>query len=84
MNNKTFRKNELSLEESDMLLKTLKSRFEKHMNRHKGIEWNNVQKELDLHPQRLWSIAEMERTGGEPDVVVLINILRGWLFVTAA
>lgn len=80
MNNKTFRKNELSLEESNMLLKTLKSRFEKHMKRHKGIEWNNVQKELDLHPQRLWSIAEMERTGGEPDVVVFDKHSEGLAF----
>jgi hypothetical protein len=51
------------------LLKTLKDRFEKNMNRHKGIEWPKVQAKLGAHTNKLWSLQEMERTGGEPDVV---------------
>lgn len=47
----------------------LKARFEKNMNRHKGIEWANVQAKLETNPGKLWSLHEMERTGGEPDVV---------------
>jgi hypothetical protein len=51
------------------LLKLLKSRFEKHMNRHRGIEWADVQARLETNREKLWSLLEMERTGGEPDVV---------------
>ena len=51
------------------LLKTLKARFEKNMNRHKGLEWANAQAKLEANPEKLWSLNEMERTGGEPDVV---------------
>jgi len=51
------------------LLKTLRMRFEKHMNRHKGIEWTDVEARLEADAEKLWSISEMERTGGEPDVV---------------
>jgi hypothetical protein len=51
------------------LLRTLKARFEKNMNRHKGLEWANVQAKLEANPEKLWSLNEMERTGGEPDVV---------------
>jgi hypothetical protein len=51
------------------LLKTWKARFEKNMNRHKGLEWANAQARLEANPEKLWSINEMERTGGEPDVV---------------
>jgi hypothetical protein len=51
------------------LLKTLKDRFEKNMNRHKGIEWSKVQAKLEAHTNKLWSLQEMESTGGEPDVV---------------
>jgi hypothetical protein len=53
------------------LLKALKARFAKHMNRHKGLEWTKVQARLEAHPEKLWSLHEMERTGGEPDVVGL-------------
>jgi Protein of unknown function (DUF4256) len=62
-------KGKLSPEHSVELLKELKSRFEKNMNRHKGIEWANVQARLEADPEKLWSLSEMERTGGEPDVV---------------
>ena len=60
---------ELSREQREALLKTLKARFEKNMNRHKGLEWTNVQAKLEANPEKLWSLNEMEKTGGEPDVV---------------
>ena len=60
---------ELSAGERDELLRTLQFRFEKNPNRHPGMEWAKVQTRLDAHPEKLWSLSEMERTGGEPDVV---------------
>lgn len=60
---------ELSPEQSQELLQTLKTRFEKNKNRHLGLEWASVQAKLEAHPDKLWSLHEMERTGGEPDVV---------------
>src|SRR5215212_2801461 len=62
-------KNELSAEERAELLKVLKARFEKNMNRHKGLEWAKLQAKLQGNSEKLWSLNEMERTGGEPDVV---------------
>lgn len=62
-------KRELSKEQSSELLKTLKTRFEKNMNRHLGLAWADVQEKLQTNPEKLWSLQEMERTGGEPDVV---------------
>lgn len=62
-------KKKLSPEERETLLETLKSRFEKHKHRHKGLDWAKVQAKLDADPGKLWSLQEMERTGGEPDVV---------------
>lgn len=59
----------LSLEKSAELLDTLRVRFEKNMNRHKGLEWAAIQERLAVEPEKLWSLNEMERTGGEPDVV---------------
>jgi hypothetical protein len=59
----------LAPEQREELLSELKERFEKNMNRHKGLEWAKVQAKLDAHPGKLWSLSEMERTGGEPDVV---------------
>ncbi len=59
----------LAPEQSKELLNTLKTRFEKNMNRHKGLEWNKVQAKLDADTEKLWSLNEMERTGGEPDIV---------------
>lgn len=59
----------LSAEQREELLATLKTRFEKHRNRHKGLEWAKVQAKLEANPEKLWSLSEMERTGGEPDVV---------------
>lgn len=60
---------ELSLEQREELLRSLKARFEKNMNRHNGLEWPKVQAKLAANPEKLWSLNEMERTGGEPDVV---------------
>lgn len=62
-------KKELSPEQREELLRALKARFEKNMNRHKGLEWAKVQAKLEANPEKLWSLNEMERTGGEPDVV---------------
>ncbi len=62
-------KRELSREQREQLLRALKVRFEKNMNRHKGLAWAEVQAKLEASAEKLWSISEMERTGGEPDVV---------------
>ncbi len=62
-------KKKLSLEQREELFRALKARFEKNMNRHKGLEWAKVQAKLEANTERLWSINEMQRTGGEPDVV---------------
>jgi hypothetical protein len=62
-------KRELSQQQQEELLKTLQVRFEKNMNRHKGLQWAQVQAKLEANPEKLWSLSEMERTGGEPDVV---------------
>ena len=62
-------KKELSPKQREELLKGLKVRFEKNMNRHKGLEWARVQAKLEGNAERLWSLNEMEKTGGEPDVV---------------
>ena len=59
----------MSAEQRNELLSTLKARFEKNMNRHKGLEWAKVQAKLEADAKKLWSLNEMERTGGEPDVV---------------
>jgi hypothetical protein len=59
----------LSAEQRDELLRALKARFEKNMNRHKVLEWAQIQAKLEANAEKLWSLNEMERTGGEPDVV---------------
>jgi len=62
-------KKELTREQREQLLKTLKARFEKNMNRHQGLDWAKIQARLDANAEKLWSLHEMEQTGGEPDVV---------------
>lgn len=62
-------KKKLSPEQSEELLSTLKARFHKNMNRHKGIDWTKVQAKLEANTEKLWSLNAMEETGGEPDVV---------------
>ncbi len=69
MHNTNSSKNELSPEQREELLGALKARFEKNMNRHKGLDWVKVQAKLEANPEKLWSLNEMERTGGEPDAV---------------
>src|SRR5258708_31154936 len=59
----------LSPKQREELLRALKARFEKNMNRHEGLEWAEVQARLEVNAERLWSLNEMESTGGEPDVV---------------
>jgi hypothetical protein len=62
-------KNKLSKEQGSALLTTLKTRFEKNMNRHKGLKWADVAAKLETEPEKLWSLYVMEETGGEPDVI---------------
>jgi hypothetical protein len=69
MNSINSDKKELSPEQREELLRTLKVRFEKNLNRHKGLDWAKVQAKLETNTEKLWSLNEMERTGGEPDVV---------------
>ena len=69
MNNINSNKRELAPKQREELLRVLKARFEKNMNRHKGLECAKVQARLEAHTEKLWSLNEMERTGGEPDVV---------------
>ena len=63
------RAKDMKAKQREELLETLKARFEKNMNRHKGLEWAKVQARLEPNTEKLWSLGEMERTGGEPDVV---------------
>ncbi len=69
MNNNNSNQKELSPEQHEELLSALKARFEKNMNRHQEVEWAKVQAKLEANPEKLWSLNEMGRTGGEPDVV---------------
>jgi hypothetical protein len=69
VNNMKTNKKELSPKQQEQLLSALKDRFEKNQNRHKGLDWAQVQARLEAHADKLWSLNEMERTGGEPDVV---------------
>ncbi|ETZ21132.1 DUF4256 domain-containing protein [Pedobacter sp. V48] len=77
-------KKELSLEQREELVKTLKNRFEKNMNRHNDIEWAKVQAKLDASPQKLWSLDDMEVTGGEPDVVGYDKSTNEYIFYDCA
>jgi hypothetical protein len=74
-------KKELSPEQREELLRALKARFEENMNRHKGLEWAKVQAKLEANPEKLWSLNEMERTGGEPDVVGHDNKMGEYIFI---
>ncbi len=69
MNYMKSNKKELSPKQREELLKALKARFEKNLNHHQGLEWAKVAARLESNPEKLWSLQEMERTGGEPDVV---------------
>jgi Protein of unknown function (DUF4256) len=69
MKKPTTKKKDLPPKQRDELLKTLKARFEKNRNRHKGFDWSKIKTKLEANPQKLWSLNEMEKTDGEPDVV---------------
>jgi hypothetical protein len=79
---KTTKSNQkvLSPLQREELLRTLKVRFEKNMNRHKGLEWPKVQSKLEASNEKLWSLSEMEETGGEPDVVGYDNKTGEYIF----
>ena len=77
-------KKKLSSGQRDELFKTLKTRFEKNMKRHKGLEWVKVQAKLEANVEKLWSLNEMEETGGEPDVVGLDKITGEYIFYDCA
>ena len=80
MANINSRKKVLSPDRRRELLGELKDRFEKNMNRHKGLEWAKVQERLEADGGKLWSLAEMERTGGEPDVVGFDKVSGEYIF----
>jgi hypothetical protein len=69
MKNGKTNQTQLTAQQRTDLVETLKTRFEKNMHRHKGVAWAMVHTRLEAHPAQLWSLGEMERTGGEPDVV---------------
>ncbi|WP_379969636.1 DUF4256 domain-containing protein [Epilithonimonas sp. UC225_85] len=73
-------KNKLSSEQQSEVIKTIKTRFEKNPNRHENIKWEDVQKKLESNPEKLWSLHEMERTEGEPDVVGFDEKTNEYLF----
>ena len=74
----------LSPEQQEELLKTLKIRFEKNMNRHQGLEWEKIQTKLEASPEKLWSLNEMEQTEGEPDVVGYDSVSDEFIFFDCA
>lgn len=73
-------KKELSQEKSAVLLEILKTRFEKNIERHKNLEWKNIQTKLETNSEKLWTLNEMEITGGEPDVVGYDNKTDEYIF----
>jgi hypothetical protein len=77
-------KKELSAEQTEQLLWVLKSRFEQNMSRHEGLAWDNIYEKLQTQPAKLWSLNEMERTGGEPDVAGYDESRAEYLFYDCA
>lgn len=73
-------KKNLSSEQMEELLRTLKARFERNMNRHEGLEWPSLHAKLGTEPEKLWSLNEMEQTGGEPDVIGYDRNTREYIF----
>lgn len=73
-------KNVLTPEQSDQLLDTLQERFTSNMHRHKDLKWPEVQEKLQAHPAKLWSLNQMEETGGQPDVVEIDNGTGAYVF----
>ena len=81
MKSTTSPKKELSTKQRDELLTVLKNRFEKNLHRHQGIAWADVESRLKANPEKLWSLHEMEKTGGEPDVVIQHKQSGEYLFI---
>ena len=77
-------KNKLSADQQESLLTILQNRFEKNTHRHKGLDWNKIQTKLEASPQKLWSLDEMERTEGEPDVIGYETKTDEYIFVDCA
>lgn len=75
------KKRELSIEQRDILFNVLKARFLKNKERHKGLEWDGIKLKLEANPGKIWSLNEMERTGGEPDVIEFDNNTNEYVFV---
>ncbi|MBC3540316.1 DUF4256 domain-containing protein [Rufibacter sediminis] len=75
---------QLTPEQRNQLLHLIENRFKQNMARHKGLEWKNVLAKLEAAPEKLWSLFEMERTGGEPDVVALDKTTGEYLFIDCA
>jgi hypothetical protein len=84
MKNTGIGNSKLSAKQQSDLLTVLKERFEKNMNRHKGISWTEVENKLAAHPDKLWSLNEMEQTGGEPDVVGIDADTGAYVFMDCA
>ena len=84
MKNSKANKKVLSPAQSKELLGILKKRFEKNMGRHKGLDWNKVQARLEANPEKIWSLNEMDYTGGEPDVVDLDKKTGEYIFIDCA
>ena len=84
MSNTSRTKRTLAPAQREPLLDTLQARFEKNMSRHRGIEWAKVRAKLEANPEKLWSLNEMEKTGGEPDVVGLDKKTGEYLFYDCA
>ncbi|WLR57765.1 DUF4256 domain-containing protein [Mesobacillus subterraneus] len=74
----------LSMEQQEELLGRLKARFEKNMSRHEGLDWAEVQTKLENNPEKIWSLNEMEATGGEPDVVGMDGVTGEYIFYDCA
>ncbi|WP_078394526.1 DUF4256 domain-containing protein [Shouchella patagoniensis] len=77
-------KKELLLEQREEVLGVLKKRFDKHMNRHEDLDWAAIEAKLESNPEKLWSLKEMERTGGEPDVVGFDTETNEYIFIDCA
>jgi hypothetical protein len=84
MSTKTMSKKNPTADEASKLVSTLKARFQKNMRRHKGLEWAKVEARLEAKPEKLWSLHQMESTGGEPDVVGLDKRTGEYIFYDCA
>lgn len=81
MKNESHNKKELSQKELNELISILKNRFELNMNRHQSVVWTDVEEKLKKNPSKLWSLNEMEKSGGEPDVTVQLSKTGEYIFV---